>query len=200
MAHHLRSTAKPAQGVSLTSRSLYDPTFEHDACGFGFVVDIRGRRSHDIVADALTVLVNLEHRGASGAEKNTGDGAGLTSQLPHAFFVDAAAEAGFALPPDGAYGVGMLFLPRDVGAREACEEIVTRVAAREGLTVIGWRNVPTDHSLLGDTARSSEPTIRQVFLARPYGLDEMAFERALYIGRRQIEEEIRRSKIGRAHV
>ena len=117
--------------VLVSSSSLYDRSFEHDACGFGFVVDIRGRVSHGIVRDALTVLVNLEHRGASGAEKNTGDGAGLTVQLPHRFLAAAAAEAGIALPPGHAYGVGMMFLPAEVADRIACEEIVSHVAAAE---------------------------------------------------------------------
>ena len=103
----------------MTSHSLYDKTTEHDSCGFGFVVDIRGRRSHGIVRDALTVLVNLEHRGATGAEKNTGDGAGLTVQLPYRFLAHAAAEAGIGLPPGNTYGVGMMFLPREVADRIA---------------------------------------------------------------------------------
>ncbi|MFO1541179.1 MAG: glutamate synthase central domain-containing protein, partial [Chloroflexota bacterium] len=179
----------------MSSRSLYDPRFEHDACGFGFVVDIKGRRSHEIVRDALTVLVNLEHRGASGAEKNTGDGAGITVQIPHRFLAEAAAEAGVRLPAGNGYGVGMAFLPQDGAARAACEEIVARVAAREGVGVLGWRTVPTDASLLGETARASQPAIRQVFLARPYGLETLAWERRLYILRRQVEEEIRRSTL-----
>ena len=179
----------------MTARSLYDPSFEHDACGFGFVVDIRGRRSHEIVRDALTVLVNLEHRGASGAEKNTGDGAGLTVQIPHRFFAEAAAESGVRLPAGGGYGVGMLFLPTAPEDRLACEEIVAAVARREGLPVLGWRDVPTDPSLLGETARRSQPAIRQVFLGRPYGLDTLDYERRLYICRRQIEEEVKRSVI-----
>jgi glutamate synthase (ferredoxin) len=179
----------------LTSHSLYDKTTEHDSCGFGFVVDIRGRRSHGIVRDALTVLVNLEHRGATGAEKNTGDGAGLTVQLPYRFLAHAAAEAGIALPPGNTYGVGMMFLPREVADRIACEEIVAAVAEREGLDLLGWRDVPTDHTLLGDTARRSQPTIRQAFFARPYGLDLMGFERRLYIARRRMEETVKRSVI-----
>jgi glutamate synthase (ferredoxin) len=179
----------------LTSHSLYDKTTEHDSCGFGFVVDIRGRRSHGIVRDALTVLVNLEHRGATGAEKNTGDGAGLTVQLPYRFLAHAAAEAGIGLPPGNTYGVGMMFLPREVADRIACEEIVAAVAEREGLDLLGWRDVPTDHTLLGDTARRSQPTIRQAFFARPYGLDLMGFERRLYIARRRMEETVKRSVI-----
>ena len=123
--------------------SLYDASFEHDACGFGFVCDIRGRASHGIVRDALTVLVNLEHRGASGSEKNSGDGAGLTVQLPRPFLRRAAAEAGIRLPRDGAYGAGMLFLPRDPASRDACERIVEQTAAGEGLEILGWRDVPT---------------------------------------------------------
>ncbi len=176
--------------------SLYDPRFEHDACGFGFVCDIRGRASHGIVRDALTVLVNLEHRGASGSEQNTGDGAGLTSQLPDRFLRAAADEAGIRLPPPGEYGMGMVFLPRDATSREACQAIVERTAAAEGLPVLGWRNVPTSAALLGTTARASQPVVRQVFLARPGSLAaELAFERKLYVVRRLAEKAVARSTL-----
>ena len=178
----------------MAGASLYEPSFEHDSCGFGFVCDIRGRRSHAIVRDALTVLVNLEHRGASGAEKDSGDGAGLLVQLPHAFLATAAAEAGVLLPAAGGYGAGMVFLPRDPVGAEACAALAGEQLAAAGLAVLGWRNVPTDDRSLGPTARASQPTIRQVFVGRPEAdADELAFERRLYVARRLAEKAVARS-------
>src|SRR5450759_4980098 len=113
------------------SPSLYEPSFEHDACGFGFVCDVAGRPSHGIVRDALTVLVNLEHRGASGSERNTGDGAGILAQVPFSFLGTVAAEQGLHLPDGGGYGVGMVFLPRDAASRTACEGHVAKVLLTE---------------------------------------------------------------------
>ncbi|MCU0483481.1 MAG: glutamate synthase large subunit, partial [Chloroflexi bacterium] len=178
----------------MPSASLYDPFFEHDACGFGFVCDIRGRRSHAIVRDALTVLVNLEHRGAAGAERDSGDGAGLLVQLPHAFLAEAGAEAGLILPPPGGYGAGMLFLPREPASAEACAALVAEQLAAAGLEILGWRDVPTDDHLLGPTARTSQPAIRQVFVRRPQAdQDDLAFERRLYVARRLAEKAVARS-------
>ncbi|HVI75115.1 MAG TPA: glutamate synthase subunit alpha, partial [Anaeromyxobacteraceae bacterium] len=159
-------------------QGLYDPQHEHDACGFGFVCDIQGRKSHDIVQKALTVLVNLEHRGAAGSEKNSGDGAGLLCQIPHRFLEGAAAAAGVKLPPPGHYGVGMVYLPQQESSRRACEKMVEDVVAEEGQIVLGWRDVPSDNGSLGPTARASQPAIRQVFVGRGPGCrDEAAFER-----------------------
>jgi len=181
----------PAQG-------LYDPRFEHDSCGFGFVVDIQGRRSHAIVRDALTVLVNLEHRGASGSEKNTGDGAGLLTQIPHAFLEKAAHAAGIRLPGAGQYGAGMVFLPADPAGRDACVRLFERTAAEEGIPLLGWRTVPTDNATLGATAKASQPEIRQVFLGRSERLaEDLAFERRLYVMRRLVEKAVSRSSIPR---
>ena len=178
------------------SPSLYEPSFEHDACGFGFVCDIAGRPSHRIVRDALTVLVNLEHRGASGSERNTGDGAGLLVQVPFGFLGDVAAEHGLHLPGQGGYGVGMLFLPRDEASRAACEGHVAKVLQSEGLELLGWRDVPTDPAGLGDTARASQPVIRQIFVARPAGVaDDLAFDRRLYVVRRLVEKAVSRSAL-----
>ena len=182
------------------SRTLYEPSTEHDACGFGFVADIAGRASHQIVRDALTVLVNLEHRGASGSEKNTGDGAGILVALPHGFLGAAAAEAGVALPDRG-YGVAMVFLPRDAASREACRQKFEATLASEGLLFLGWRDVPTDPTGLGDSAQGSQPVIAQAFIARPDGLgltpedDDLAFERRLYVARRLIEKAVTRSAL-----
>jgi glutamate synthase (NADPH/NADH) large chain len=178
------------------AQGLYDPALEHDACGFGFVVDIAGRPSHDIVRDALTVLVNLEHRGASGSEKNTGDGAGLTIQIPHRFLTDAAAKSGIKLRGKGGYGVGMVFLPQDRAGRVDCFRLFEQVVAEEGLHFLGWRDVPTDNATLGSSAKAAQPLIRQVFIDRPEGLvEDLAFERKLYIVRRLVEKAVSRSAI-----
>ncbi len=178
------------------SPSLYEPSFEHDACGFGFVCDIAGRRSHGIVRDALTVLVNLEHRGASGSEKDSGDGAGLLVQVPHEFLRTVAGEAGLALPTTPSWAVGMLFLPRDEASRSACEAHVDAVLASEGLELLGWRDVPTDPIGLGETARASQPVIRQVFVGRPADApDDVAFDRRLYVVRRLVEKAVSRSAL-----
>ncbi len=182
-------------------QGLYDPNFEHDACGFGFVVDIQGRASHTIVANALTVLSNLEHRGAVGAETNTGDGAGILLQTPHAFLDAEADRLGFALPGYGDYAAGMVFLPQDRTGRDACISVFERVVAQEGQRVLGWRDVPTDNSTLGPTARGSQPVIRQVFVGRgDTCADAEAFERKLYVIRRLVEKKVSRSAFpGRTH-
>ena len=177
-------------------QGLYDPQQEHDACGFGFVCDIQGRASHDIVHKALTVLVNLEHRGAAGSEKNSGDGAGLLCQLPHAFLAEAAARAGVKLPGPGRYATGMVYLPQAEASRRACEEMLARVVAEEGQTLLGWRDVPTENGSLGASARGSQPVIRQVFVGRGESCrDEAAFERKLYVIRRLVEKAVSRSAL-----
>jgi glutamate synthase (ferredoxin) len=171
-------------------QGLYDPRHEHDACGIGFVADIQGRKSHKIVHHALTVLKNLSHRGACGCEANTGDGAGLLLQIPHSFLKAAARKAGFDLPEPGRYGVGMVFLHRDPAKRKVCEERLERLVKEEGQTLLGWRDVKTDDSSLGDTARSTEPVVRQIFVGRNPDLkDDLAFERKLYVVRRRAENE-----------
>ena len=181
-------------------QGLYDPSFEHDACGFGFVVDLSARPSHDIIRKALQVLSNLEHRGASGSEKNSGDGAGLLTQIPHAFLSAKCRGLGFALPEPGCYGVGTVFLPTEASSRQLCERRFEEVAREEGLSVLGWRDVPIDDATLGPTARGSRPVIRQLFVARgesAMGGDD--FERKLYVVRRLVEKAVSRSAIpGRA--
>lgn len=176
-------------------QGLYDPAFERDACGVGFVVDIKGRPSHDIVRDALTVLNNLDHRGACGAEVNTGDGAGILLQIPHAFLVKACAEVGIQLPEAGAYGVGMVYLPQDATQRAACEAMLEQVIAEEGQALLGWRTVPTNGRGLGKAARSREPFVRQVFIGRNAealpSTDDLAFERKLYVIRKRVENTFR---------
>jgi len=179
----------PAQG-------LYDPAHEHDACGVGFVVDIKGRKSHGIVTQALTVLKNLLHRGACGCEVNTGDGAGILIQMPHLFLTRECAALGIALPETGRYGAGLVFLPRDTRDRAACRAILERIVVEEGQVVLGWRPVPTDSSPIGPSARSVEPTFEQVFVARGAAVpDRAAFERKLYIIRKRAEHEVRKSAI-----
>ena len=177
-------------------QGLYDSKFEHDACGVGFVVHMRGEKSHSIVEQALTILVNLEHRGAVGAEPNTGDGAGILMQLSHRFMKKVAAAEGIDLPEPGHYGVGMIFGSPNPEAREQARRIFEEVVAEEGQRVMGWRDVPTDHSSLGQTARASEPFMQQVFIERsPELQNELAFERKLYIIRKMAHTAIQRQDI-----
>ncbi|HET6439995.1 MAG TPA: glutamate synthase large subunit [Anaeromyxobacter sp.] len=175
-------------------QGLYDPRNEHDSCGFGFVADIRGRKSHQIVEQSLQVLFNLEHRGAAGAEKNTGDGAGILLQLPDAFLRKEAKKLAIALPEPGNYGVAVVFLPQDQASREACIRKLEASVVEEGQVVLGWRDVPYDASTLGSTARNSQPFIRQLFIGRGPGVDDArAFERKLYVIRRMAKKGILRS-------
>jgi glutamate synthase domain-containing protein 2/glutamate synthase domain-containing protein 1/glutamate synthase domain-containing protein 3 len=173
-------------------QGLYDPRFEHDACGVGFVVNIKGEKSHEIVEQALTVLENLDHRGACGCEENTGDGAGILMQVPHAFLKEACAGLGFQLPDPGDYGVGMIFLPDHRKQRQQFEKIIESIVKEEGQQFLGWRKVPTDNLYIGDTAKATEPFVRQAFIGRSADLtDDLAFERKLYVIRRRAENAIR---------
>jgi glutamate synthase (ferredoxin) len=176
-------------------QGLYDPQYEHDACGVGFVVNVKGKRSNAIVRQALTVLEHLSHRGACGAEANTGDGAGILLQLPHKFFTKVASQNGFVLPAADEYGVGMLFLPKDAELRHHFEHHFAEIVQEEGQIVLGWRDVPTDNSLIGDSAKSAEPFMRQIFIGRNpeklIGSDPLAFERKLYVIRKRVEQYIR---------
>ncbi len=167
-------------------QGLYDPQFEHDACGVGFIVHKTGKKSHDIVEQALTILLNLDHRGACGAEKNTGDGAGILCQIPDLFFRKVTRDLGFTLPAAGQYGVGMLYTAPDAEIRGKSRQEFEKIAAEEGLKVLGWRDVPTDNSSLGNSAKSTEPFIEQVFIERDANLsDDLAFERKLYVIRKR---------------
>jgi len=167
-------------------QGLYDPRFEHDACGVGFIVHKTGKKSHDIVEQALTILLNLDHRGACGAEKNTGDGAGILCQIPDLFFRKVTSNLGFTLPAAGQYGVGMLYTAPDAEIRGKSRQEFEKIAAEEGLKVLGWRDVPTDNSSLGNSAKSTEPFIEQVFIERNANLsDDLAFERKLYVIRKR---------------
>jgi glutamate synthase (ferredoxin) len=178
-------SAPPAQG-------LYDPQFEHDACGLGFVVHMKGKKSHQLVTDALKILVNLDHRGACGCEANTGDGAGILIQLPHEFLAIQTDKLGFKLPAPGQYGLGMIFLPKDNAERDYIKREFERVISAEGQTVLGWRDVPTNNSTLGKTAVAAEPFMAQIFVGRNPNLkDEQAFERKLFVIRKIAEQRIR---------
>jgi glutamate synthase (ferredoxin) len=205
----MSSAAQPARSSSVAPSSdrsssrrpgrpakqgLYDPWFEHDACGVGFIADLHGRASHDLVRKGIQILENLDHRGAAGSEPNTGDGAGILIQVPHAFCVEVAKKARITLPAAGSghYGTGLVFLPRNATQRRKVEEKIAAVVQSEGLEFLGWRTVPTDHSDLGDTAKASEPAIRQIFIGRPAELtSELAFERKLYVVRKRAGAEVR---------
>src|SRR5271169_2147358 len=173
--------------ASAIASGLFDPSLEKDSCGVGFIADIKGRHSHQIVKDGLTILLNLEHRGAVGADPRAGDGAGILVQKPHKFFVKCAKELGFALPERGQYAVGFLFMPNDAEWREKIRKIYEEQAALEGMKVLGWRDVPTDNSTLGESVKPTAPKHQQVFIARGTKIkDEDEFERRLYILRKTI--------------
>src|SRR5579883_1535741 len=166
---------------------LFDPAQEKDSCGVGFIADIKGRKSHKIVEDAITILLNLEHRGAVGADPRAGDGAGILVQMPHRFLAKKTAELGFELPPPGHYAVGALFMPHDDAWRKDVMDSYAEVAAQEGMKLLGWRDVPTNNSTLGASVKPTEPRHMQVFLARNAKLaSEDDFERRLYILRKTI--------------
>lgn len=173
------------------NQGLYNSSFEHDACGIGFVAHVKGRKSQQIISDAITILENLDHRGACGAEINTGDGAGIMIQVPHEFLYDECLKIGFSLNQSGDYGVGMLFLPKDVRAREECREVIYRAAEKLNLEVLGFRKVNTNTEGIGDMALSVEPEMEQVFVARP---DQIAagadFERKLYVFKNYLTKTI----------
>ena len=172
------------------TEGLYDPAYEHDACGVAFVVDIKGRKSHKIIDNALTILKNLLHRGACGCEENTGDGVGILIQKPHKFFQRVCADIGIELPESESYGAGMVFLPVDQAQSKRCQEIFKQIIEEEGQQLLGWRDVPTDDSLLGPTARAGEPIFKQIFIARNDELESAAFDRKLYVIRKRVEYTI----------
>ena len=181
---------RPSRQGLPSEQGLYNPSQEHDACGMGFVVDLHGNKSHDIVRKGIEILEHLTHRGACGCDPETGDGAGVLIQIPHEFFARECAEIGFSLPEPGGYGVGMMFLPVEPQQRLMCEGIVERIAREEGLTVLGWRDTPLGSDAIGRTARASQPYIEQVFLrgAQDWTQDEL--ERVLYVVRRRAETEV----------
>ena len=185
------SSQKTPRGFP-AKQGLYDPHHEHDACGIGFVAQLKGVRSHDIVEQALVVLANLDHRGARGAEPDTGDGAGILMQVPDRLLREDMAAQGVVLPEAGRYAVGAVFLPQPDEHSRWCEEAFERIVAEEGQTVLGWRDVPTDNASLGNWARAHEPAMRQVFIGRGPGLQGgMGFERKLYVISKRATHEIR---------
>jgi glutamate synthase (NADPH/NADH) large chain len=185
---------EPVAGLP-PARGLYDPSLEHDSCGVGFIADIKGRKSHQIVEDGLTILLNLEHRGAVGADPRAGDGAGILVQIPHKFFAKEAKRLGFALPAPGHYAVGYLFMPREPQWRELITEIYAEEIAREGMTLLGWREVPTDNSTLGWSVKPTEPHHLQVFVGQGSGTkSDDDFERRLYVLRKTISGRIYRER------
>ncbi len=177
-------------------QGLYDPQFEHDACGVGFLVQMKGVPSHDIVQHALTILVNLDHRGACGAESNTGDGAGILMQLPHKFLKKAASQQGFELPAPGDYALGMLYTSTDPDRRASSQKIFEKIIREEGQHILGWRDTPTCNDSLGETARSAEPVMRQIFVQRDASTAAgLEFERRLFVIRKRANSEIRLSGV-----
>lgn len=171
-------------------QGLYDPSFEKDACGVGFIAHMKGKKSHNIINQGIQILINLTHRGATGADADTGDGAGILIQIPHKFLVKETAKLNFTLPDEGNYGVGVVFLPQEVNARINCEGTFERIAREEGLDLIGWRDVPTDERSCGLYARGTHPNVHQVFINRG-NYDLITFERKLFILRKRIENAIR---------
>ncbi|MBU7573028.1 MAG: glutamate synthase subunit alpha, partial [Hydrogenophaga sp.] len=186
-----------AEQQHLQQHGLYDPSHEHDACGVGFVAHIKGEKSHAIVKQGLKILENLDHRGAVGADKLMGDGAGLLIQLPDALYREEMAAQGVVLPPAGEYGVGMIFMPKEHASRLACEQEMERAIAAEGQVLLGWRDVPVNRDMpMSPTVREKEPIIRQVFIGR--GNDVIvqdALERKLYVIRKTASANIQRLKL-----
>ena len=187
--------------VSPIKQGLYDPQFEHDACGIGFVAHLKGKKTHANVADALTVLENMEHRGACGCEANTGDGAGIMLQIPHEFLYEECLKLGVTLPEYGKYGVGVMFFPKNISEREACRDTFSRTAEKLGLEIICYRKVPVDPAGIGATALSVEPEMEQVFIACPDHInDPMQFERKLFVLRNHasnlINQTVKKDSIG----
>jgi glutamate synthase (NADPH/NADH) large chain len=183
------------------SEGLYDPSFEHDACGIGFVANIKGNKSHQHIADALTVLENMEHRGACGCEVNTGDGAGIMLQVPHEFFFDECLKSGVQLPAFGKYGVGVVFFPKQISLREECRAIFNRSAEKLGLEILAYRKVPVNKEGIGPTALSVEPCMEQVFVACPDHITSAdEFERKLFVLRNYashtISNTVKKDEIG----
>ncbi len=179
---------------SVMDGGLYNPEFEHDACGIGFVANIKGHKSHQYIADALTVLENMEHRGACGCENNTGDGAGILFQIPHEFFFDECIKLGIHLPSYGKYGVGMIFFPKSIGLREECRDIFNRAAEKLGLEILVYRKVPVNKNDIGPSALSVEPCMEQVFIGCPDSItNTIDFERKLFILRNYATHTINNS-------
>ena len=180
------------QRASTKERSgLYDPDYEKDNCGFGFIAHIKGKKTHKLVRDGLQILANLDHRGAVGADPLAGDGAGILVHIPDLLMREELEKDKVILPEYGHYGVGMVFLPKDEGTRSRCVDSIIRSVTSEGSTVLGWRDVPTDNSCLGESVKPNEPIIKQIFISRPDGVvDQEEFERKLFVMRKQAHKKI----------
>jgi len=174
----------------LRNQGLYETRYEHDACGIGAVVNICGKREHSIIEYGKQILVNLHHRGAAGADETTGDGAGILIQIPHEFFCSECEKLAFDLPEPAHYGAGMVFGTKDVTLRQRCDEILASALDYYGMTVLGWRDVPTDSSCLGQIALTAEPSIKQIFVDGG-GLEGTELERRLYLARKRSERLVR---------
>ena len=180
-------------------QGLYDPEFEKSSCGVGFVVNMNGEKSHEIILQGLEILNKLEHRGAVGSDPLTGDGAGLLTQIPHDFFKAKCLELEISLPEPGAYGTGLVFLPRDERA-DKCARIFVDIVAQEGLKTLGWRNVPVDNTTIGETARKAEPDIRQPFIVcDKEALDKDQLELKLLVVRKRAEKAIFKAGYNDSH-
>jgi glutamate synthase (NADPH) large chain len=189
--HNLPQHVLPEHSSRPPAEGLYDLSLEKDSCGVGFIANIKGRKSHQIISDALQILCNLEHRGAVGADPRAGDGAGILVQIPHAFFARKAKALGFALPKPGHYAVGALFMPKEKAWRKVIQSIIADQIKAEQLKLLGWREVPTDNSSLGQTVKPTEPAHMQVFIGRGAHIkSEIEFERRLYILRKSISQAI----------
>jgi len=176
--------------MSKKSQGLYRAEFEHDSCGIGFVANLKGKKTHDIIENALTMLSCMEHRGGTGFDVKSGDGAGILIQIPHDFLSQETEKLGFSLPEAGDYGVGMIFFPRDEAQSEACRDILNQNITELGLTLLGYRDVPGDNSMLGAASFDSEPNIEQVFIAKPAALSAQEFERKLFVLRKYTSHKI----------
>ena len=181
----VRTTPDKSDWQRPVASGLFNPADEKDSCGVGFIADIKGRKSHQTVEDGLTILLNLEHRGAVGADPRAGDGAGILVQMPHKFFARETKKLGITLPAEGEYAVGILFMPNDKKWRAEIQKVYAEQAVLEGMKVLGWRDVPTDNSTLGESVKPTEPCHQQVFIARGTRIrDEDEFERRLYMLRK----------------
>ncbi len=175
-------------------QGLYRPEFEHDSCGTGFITNINGHKSNQIIADALTMLENMEHRGACGCDPDSGDGAGILIQLPHEFFMEECSDLEISLPEPGEYGVGMIFFPKESAVKKACRTTIDAAIEKLGLQKLGYRKIAVNSSVIGETARSAEPDVEQIFIARPHSItNEDDFERKLYVLRRFINKTVTES-------
>ncbi len=181
--------------MSKKSQGLYRPEFEHDSCGIGFVANLKGKKSHDIIENALTMLSCMEHRGGTGFDVKSGDGAGILIQIPHDFLSQEMATLGLTLPDAGNYGVGMIFFPKDLELSKTCKETLNQNISELGLSLLGYRSVPGDNSMLGAASLETEPNIEQVFIAKPAELTAQEFERKLFVLRKYTSHQINNSQI-----